>query len=115
MLQETTLAGSAAPAVKPDQAGNPIPDAATVAAFAATLRGQLIRPEDAGYDEARHVWNGSIDRRPGLIVRCAGTADVIASVNFARTHGLLVRSAEAATASRATRSAMAAWSSTCRA
>jgi FAD/FMN-containing dehydrogenase len=90
MLQETTLAGSAAPAVRPDQAGNPIPDAATVAAFAATLRGQLIRPEDAGYDEARHVWNGSIDRRPGLIVRCAGTADVIASVSFARTHGLLV-------------------------
>ena len=90
MLQETTLAGSAAPAAKPDQAGNPIPDSATVAAFAATLRGQLIRPEDAGYDEARHVWNGSIDRRPGLIVRCAGTADVIASVSFARTHGLLV-------------------------
>ena len=90
MLQETTLAGSAVPAVKPDQAGNPIPDSATVAAFAATLRGQLIHPEDAGYDEARHVWNGSIDRRPGLIVRCAGTADVIASVSFARTHGLLV-------------------------
>ena len=33
-------------------------------------RGQLIRPEDAGYDEAGHVWNGSIDKRPGLIVRC---------------------------------------------
>ena len=61
-----------------------------MAAFAATLRGQLIRPEDAEYDEARHVWNGSIDRRPGFIVRCAGTADVIASVSFARTHGLRV-------------------------
>ena len=54
------------------------------------LRGDLIRPEDRRYDEARAVWNGMIDRRPALIVRCAGTADVVAAVNFAREHGLLL-------------------------
>jgi FAD/FMN-containing dehydrogenase len=43
-----------------------------------------------GYDDARKVWNGMIDRRPALIVRCAGVADVITCVNFARTHSLLV-------------------------
>ena len=47
-------------------------------------------PGDDEFDEARKVWNGMIDRRPGLIARCSGTADVIAAVNFARTHGLLV-------------------------
>ena len=59
-------------------------------AFAASLRGQLLNAGDAGYDEARTVWNAMIDRRPGLIVRCAGAADVIAAVNFARENHLLV-------------------------
>ncbi len=54
------------------------------------LRGRLLHPGDGGYDEARKVWNGMIDRRPALIARCAGPADVIASVRFARDHGLLV-------------------------
>ena len=45
---------------------------------------------DGGYDDARKVWNGMIDRRPALIARCAGVADVINSINFARTHRLLV-------------------------
>ncbi|WP_018430444.1 FAD-binding oxidoreductase [Hoeflea sp. 108] len=58
-------------------------------AFAASLRGQLLNAGDAGYDEARSVWNAMIDRRPGLIVRCAGAADVIAAVNFARENHLL--------------------------
>ena len=58
--------------------------------FAANLRGPLLRPSDSGYDEARKVWNGMIDRRPALIARCAGPADVIAAVPFARDHGLLV-------------------------
>ena len=63
---------------------------AAVQGFAADLRGPLLRPGDGGYDEARKVWNGMIDRRPALIARCAGVADVIAAVRFARTHGLLV-------------------------
>ena len=63
---------------------------ATVQDFAADLRGRLLRPGDDGYDDARKVWNGMIGRRPALIARCAGTADVIAAVRFAREHGLLV-------------------------
>ena len=54
------------------------------------FRGRLIVPGDDEFDEARKVWNGMIDRRPGLIAQCSGAADVIAAVNFARTHGLLV-------------------------
>ena len=49
---------------------------------------QLVSPGDPGYDQARRVWNGMIDRRPGLIVRCRGVADVVAAVRFARTHQL---------------------------
>ena len=58
--------------------------------FRASFQGVLIRPADADYDSARRIWNASIDRRPGLIVRCTGLADVIAAVNFARDHELLV-------------------------
>jgi FAD/FMN-containing dehydrogenase len=54
------------------------------------FRGRLIRPHDPDYDAARRVWNGMIDRRPGLIARCAGAADVIAAVEFARGHGAAV-------------------------
>jgi FAD/FMN-containing dehydrogenase len=54
------------------------------------LRGELVRPDDAGFEEARRVWNGSIDRVPALVARCAGVADVIATVRFARESGLLV-------------------------
>src|SRR5882724_10399807 len=48
------------------------------------VRGELIRPGDGGYDSARKVYNGMIDRRPALIARCADVADVIACVGFAR-------------------------------
>jgi FAD/FMN-containing dehydrogenase len=65
-------------------------DDSTVEAFRSSLRGELVLPGDATYDETRAVWNGMIDKRPSLIARCAGVADVIASVNFAREHGLLV-------------------------
>jgi FAD/FMN-containing dehydrogenase len=65
-------------------------EADAVEAFKASLRGELLRAGDAGYDEARRVWNGMIDKRPALIARCAGVADVISAVNFARTHQLLV-------------------------
>jgi FAD/FMN-containing dehydrogenase len=56
----------------------------------ASMRGDVIAPSDGGYDEHRKVWNGSIDRRPGLIARCAGVADVRAAVRFARERGLLM-------------------------
>lgn len=52
--------------------------------FKAQLRGELTQRGEPGYDEARKVFNGMIDKRPALIVRCAGVADVIAAVNFAR-------------------------------
>ncbi|MGH2452824.1 MAG: FAD-binding oxidoreductase, partial [bacterium] len=55
-----------------------------------SFRGQLIRPRDPTYEEHRKIWNGSINRFPALIARCAGVADVIAAVRFARETGLLV-------------------------
>lgn len=54
------------------------------------FRGELLGPADAGYDEHRKVWNGSIDRRPGLIARCEGVADVRSAVRFAAERDLLV-------------------------
>jgi FAD/FMN-containing dehydrogenase len=62
----------------------------SVAELAESLRGELIRPSDPGYDEARAIWNGAHDRRPALIVRCAGVADVMRAVEFARSEELLV-------------------------
>jgi FAD/FMN-containing dehydrogenase len=59
-----------------------------LAAFRRHHRGDVITPDDAGYDAARAVWNGMIDRRPALIARCADTADVVAAVRFARDQGL---------------------------
>jgi FAD/FMN-containing dehydrogenase len=57
--------------------------------WAASLRGTALAPGDPGYEEARIVQNAMIDRRPGLVVRCAGTADVLDAVRFARDRGLL--------------------------
>ena len=54
------------------------------------LRGEICLPGDPGYDEARNLWNAMIDRRPGMVVRCQGTVDVIQAVNFAREHQLLL-------------------------
>src|SRR5262249_8437662 len=55
-----------------------------------SLRGELIQPGDTGYDEARKLYNGMIDKKPRLIVRCVDAADVIACVNYARETGLLL-------------------------
>ena len=68
----------------------PAMGAATVQGLRDALRGELVLPGDTAYEEARSVWNGMIDRRPGLIARCAGTSDVIAAVGFARSEGLTV-------------------------
>jgi FAD/FMN-containing dehydrogenase len=54
------------------------------------VRGPVIGPADEGYDEARSIWNGAINRRPAVIARCTGVADVVAAVRFARERGLLV-------------------------
>jgi FAD/FMN-containing dehydrogenase len=61
---------------------------AAVQEFASRLRGDLLQPHDAGYDDARKLYNGMIDKRPALIARCVDVADVIGAVSFARDHGL---------------------------
>ena len=65
-------------------------DEQVVFAFKGGLRGELIQPGDASYDNARQLYNGMIDKRPALITRCVDTADVVAAVNFAREHDLLL-------------------------
>jgi FAD/FMN-containing dehydrogenase len=74
--------------MKTDHRNPNILGAATIAEFESGLRGELIRPDDMGYDAARRVWNGSIDKYPVLIVRCAGDADIIRAVQFARSYNL---------------------------
>ncbi|WP_051693005.1 FAD-binding oxidoreductase [Marinobacterium lacunae] len=61
-----------------------------LADLASGLRGTLITPADADYEASRLIWNAMIDRKPALIVRCTGAADVIHTVKFARRHDLLV-------------------------
>jgi hypothetical protein len=78
-----------------------------LSAFRARLRGPLLLSGDQGYDEARTVWNALIDHRPALIARCSGAADVVAAVQFARHHDLLVSIKGGVTASPARRSATA--------
>jgi len=63
---------------------------ATVGELQASIRGAVIRPGDADYDEARTIWNASHDKRPALIIRCAGAADVVTAVNFVRSQNLPV-------------------------
>ena len=78
-LPVTTVAGA-----------NVVLNEAEVATLKAGIRGPLLRPGEASYEAIRHVWNGSIDRRPALSARCTGVADVIQCVQFARAHALLV-------------------------
>src|SRR5437773_1803685 len=65
-------------------------DAEALQAFAMQMKGPVLTPEDPGYEEARAIWNGLIDRRPALIAQCSGAADVVDAVNFAREHDLLL-------------------------
>ena len=65
-------------------------DSAVLEAFSDSLRGDVLTSSSADYDEARAIWNAMIDRCPGIIVRCAGPADVVRAVRFARDHGLLL-------------------------
>jgi FAD/FMN-containing dehydrogenase len=70
--------------------GEAVVEREVVDALAAALRGEVLTPESPGYDAARAVWNGMIDRRPGLVVRAVGPADVVRTVQFAREQGLLL-------------------------
>ncbi|HET8750906.1 MAG TPA: FAD-binding oxidoreductase [Gaiellaceae bacterium] len=63
-------------------------DTQELAALTERVRGAVLTLQDPGYDEARSLWNGLIDRRPALIVQCSGAADVVDAVNFAREQGL---------------------------
>ncbi|HZU14266.1 MAG TPA: FAD-binding oxidoreductase [Chloroflexota bacterium] len=69
--------------------GETVVSSGALAALRAGVRGQVLFPGEDGYDAARTVWNGMIDRRPALIIRAAGVADVIAAVNFARETSLV--------------------------
>ena len=63
---------------------------AAVEDFRGSLHGESLLQDDVGYDGARRIWNAMVDKRPALIARCSGPADVINSVNFARENGLLI-------------------------
>lgn len=63
-------------------------DEAEIEQLRGTLRGDLIQPDDPGFDDARAIYNAMIDKHPRLITRCANIADVITAVTFARDHGL---------------------------
>jgi FAD/FMN-containing dehydrogenase len=78
-VQMTSRSGASAPVAE-----------ATVAAFSDGLRGRVVGPQSEDYDDARKIWNAMIDRRPALIVRCAGAADVIRAVRFAKEQGTIL-------------------------
>ncbi len=82
----TTTTG---PRTGPPPAAGPVDDRA-VADLRARLEGQVVVPGDAGYEEHRRVWNGSIDRRPAVIARCAGVDDVRTALRFGREHDLTI-------------------------
>ena len=68
---------------------SPVIGEATVQELREAVKGEVLAPGDSGYEEACRVWNGMFDgRRPALIVRCEGAADVIAAVGFARSNDL---------------------------
>jgi FAD/FMN-containing dehydrogenase len=69
----------------------PVLGEATIQELREQVRGEVLTPDDGGYEEARRVWNGAFDgTRPSLVVRCSGAADVIAAVGFARSNDLTI-------------------------
>ncbi|NNJ89668.1 MAG: FAD-binding protein, partial [Eudoraea sp.] len=62
----------------------------SITQFAALLRGSLVMPTDSNYNETRKVYNGMIDKHPGMFVMCEDVADVMATVNFARENNILL-------------------------
>ena len=66
----------------------PTIDGAAIEALASDFAGELIQPDDAAFDAARQIWNGHVQKRPVLIARCRGVADVMAAVRFCRAHDL---------------------------
>ena len=57
--------------------------------FRSAFQGQIFEPADAGYNEARQIWNASVSKRPSVIARCSGVADVIAAIHFARANNIV--------------------------
>ena len=72
------------------QGGGTVIGSDALATFRETLRGKVCLPDEAGYDEARTIWNAMIDRHPGAAVRCKGAADIMRAVTFAREHGVVL-------------------------
>ncbi|MER9891740.1 FAD-binding oxidoreductase [Mesorhizobium sp. M0119] len=68
----------------------PTLQAPDIARLRQAIRGDLILPDDPGYDQARRVWNGMVDKRPAAVFYCAESSDVVTVVNFARSQGFLV-------------------------
>jgi hypothetical protein len=100
-----------APAMTLDGAPTQI-SADDVATLRASLRGALLQPSDDGYDAARRVWNGNIDRRPALVARCAGVSDVQRVVCSRTSATSSCRFEAVVTGHRATARTTAAWCST---
>src|SRR5512133_903234 len=65
-------------------------DASALASLRESFRGELVLPSDEAYEHARRVWNAVIDKRPALITRCSGVADVVRAVDFARDQHLVL-------------------------
>ena len=65
-------------------------EAGVLAALRTGMRGEVLTSVDPGYDDAREIWNGRFDRHPAAIARCTSVADVVAAVDIAREHGLVI-------------------------
>lgn len=72
------------------QGGETVIGSDALTTFREMLRGKVCLPDEAGYDEARTIWNAMIDRHPGAAVRCKGAADIMHAVTFARDHDVLL-------------------------